>query len=554
MPDSPLRPRYKPSGQVNLARFLPCLPLLVVVSIGIAFGCYGMLVIGVYIPMATVFLCVLPAVGTVWKVVGYTHCRNRSMAGVVGAVCGLAGYLGYYHLDESLRWNVPWPAVDSVPEYVAFRMATDRWEVIHRGVVVRPQQPAPGVQPAALLANADLLSWHWAVFFLEAFMAAGATLGAAVLRASRPYSEKRGRWCVRESLLLEPEAGPALRLAMSEGSVIDWVELYPQRVSADQKHCEVSVWYTPVDRDEDPDADVFVSVNGRQTVRLSPEEAAAFVHLLPALQDIAGPALPGLAADANRSDDLTSARVWSVPAPFAGLAQNPWNRFCSKCLRWGLLLIVPVLPLIALTGGTGLMAKPNLVPIWFLVVYVVGMGLLALVFTGWWLNPERMMAWKLTVAFERHLLRRAVARRPNPLVAATDPRAVFVEMCPRRFWSGTRPRCGDYDLGFLRVDNEQRVVLIEGDYQCYWIPAESILGCSVEPLAAMKTSAALFAVVLHVRLGSGAWEFPFFPLANIEGNVHWERAMALLQRIESMCGRSFGRQPPRPVRAQIPVA
>jgi hypothetical protein len=103
------------------------------------------------------------------------------------------------------------------------------------------------------------------------------------------------------------------------------------------------------------------------------------------------------------------------------------------------------------------------------------------------------------------------------------------------------------------VNFQHRAIVFEGDYHCYWLPAGAILACKVEPLGAMGTTAAPFAVVLHVRLGSGTWELPIFPLANIEGNIGWERAMALTRQIEGMCRRSFGEQPPRPVQAKLPV-
>ncbi len=126
-------------------------------------------------------------------------------------------------------------------------------------------------------------------------------------------------------------------------------------------------------------------------------------------------------------------------------------------------------------------------------------------------------------------------------------------MCPRRFWNGSSPALGEYNQGLMLVDANERVIRFEGDYQRYWIPADSIVSCTVEPLGGMGTTAAMFAVVLQVRIGAGVWEFPFVPLANIEGFIHWERAMWLLSRIEGMTGHAFGQQPPRPVRAEVPV-
>jgi hypothetical protein len=157
----------------------------------------------------------------------------------------------------------------------------------------------------------------------------------------------------------------------------------------------------------------------------------------------------------------------------------------------------------------------------------------------------RLSAW---------LTRRAVAGRPNPLVAAADPRAVYAEMAPRRLWEARRAKCGEVNAGLLLADGVRRVLLFEGDYERYWIPAEAILACDVEALTGMAaTTTALYAVVVRVRLGSGTWEFPFFPLAGIEGRNNWERALALLGRVEQVCGRRFSSPPPAPPRDRGPV-
>lgn len=512
-----------------------------------------MLAVDVYIPVLVVFMCIMPSVGAIWKFVEFTHCRNRVLAGAAGLAFGLTGYLAYYHLDECIRWDVPWSAVDRLPEYIAFRMDTDEWKAAHRGVVILPRNPVAGVRPAVPLANVDFFSFHWLVLAIEATLAAGFPLAVGIGRASRPYSETRGQRCVQETLLVGLDTGRELQTALLLRTVSDWVASNPRRVSADQKHCRISVWYTPSEREQDPDADVYLSIDRSAPIRLEPEETAAFVRLLPSLQDLAGPALADLAKDADASADPTSARVWDVPPPFAGMAQNPRNRFIGRCLLWG-LLFVPVLPLAALVGGTYLLAVgQNPVNVPLVVGYAIGMGFFSIFFTVRWLSPEWNMHWRLTVAFDRHLLRRAIASRPSPLVDHSDSRAIFAEMCPRRHWNGPSPANGEYNQGLMLVDGNERVIRFEGDYQRYWIPADSILACTVEALGGMGTTAAMFAVVLQVRIGSGVWEFPFVPLANIEGNIHWERSMWLLSRIEGMTGHSFGQQPPRPIRAEVPV-
>jgi hypothetical protein len=146
------------------------------------------------------------------------------------------------------------------------------------------------------------------------------------MRVHRLDNTREGRHAGKEQR--KHDTAPAHET--TEGAVAAWVDSRPRKVAADQPHCKVSVWYTPARRGEEPDAAVFVSIAGKRAVRLYPEEAAALVQLLPALQDLAGPALIELARAAGSSAAPDSARVWPVPPPHAGQAQNPRNRVMGQ--------------------------------------------------------------------------------------------------------------------------------------------------------------------------------------------------------------------------------
>jgi hypothetical protein len=265
-----------------------------------------------------------------------------------------------------------------------------------------------------------------------------------------------------------------------------------------------------------------------------------------------------LAAEAEQSGDPTSARVWAIPTPYAGQGQNPWTRFLGKCLLLGLPIVPPLLAVAALVGGTyflSMVAIPNnWVAVWFVVGYVIVVGLACLVFLVWWFHPEHRKAIDFSIQFDHWLLRRAIAARPDPLVAADDTRAWFAEMSPRRLWALGTAKSGEYNQGLLLLAPDRQSILFEGDYERYWIPASAILSCDIEALPGMAaTTAAFYACVLHVRLGSGVWECPLFPLLAIEGANRWERAVALRTRIEELCGRSFSDQPAAPPTDPGPV-
>ena len=551
------RPRYRPSGRVDLDRLPAALALLAATSAAVAAGYCAMIAGGVYFAAISIFFPVAAVAVAPRVAVRRGHCRSPVLAGVFGAVCGLAGYLGYFHLDQCLRWGVPWVAVERLPGYVAFRMETDDWQVVDRGAVLRPKPPAPGVRPVRALAKANWRTWNWGGFFFEALALAVVPLVTGVKTAAEPYSERRRRWCSRESLTLAPAAGSALRQALADGTVAAWVEAGPRKVGAHQEHCKVSVWYTPAADGEEPEVETFLGVGTGPPLRLAPEEAAALVPLLPAVRDIAGPSLAQLADEAERSGDPDSARVRPVPPPYAGRAQNPRNRLRGKCLRWGLTLLPLPLVLGALLGGGYFLAEVaprQQVSVEAVAVGMIAVGIACLVFIRWWFRPERQIPVVLSIRFDHGLIRRAVAERPNPLVAADDSRAVFAEMSPRRLWAQGTAKCGEYNQGLLLVDDGRGALLFEGDYERYWIPAGAVLACDVEALSGMAaTTASFYAVVLRVRLGGGVWEFPFFPLAGIEGGNNLERATALRLRVEGLCGRDFGTPLPAPPRDPGPV-
>jgi hypothetical protein len=554
MNPAPDRPAYRPSGRCDAARLPAALAVLAATAAGITALYCGQIFGGVYISALSVFWPTLLVAGGARAAVKRGHWRNRAVAGALAGACGLLGYLGYFHADQCLRWGVPVTAVERLPGYVAFRMETDQWVKFDRAAALRPLPPAAGIRPERPLAKANFRSWNWAGFAFEVLLLALVPLATAVVSAGEPYSEKSGCWCSRELLTLAPDTVAALRRALAEGTVGAWAESGPRKVGAHQPHGKVVVWYTRAEDGAEPDADVYVTVGGGRPLRLEPEEAAALVTLLPGVLDLEGASLRQLAAEAEQADDPASARVCPVPAPYAGQAQNPRTRRQGRLLVWKLTLLPAPVVVLLLPGGVWFLSEfvvgKNLLPMWSLVVYVLVVGFSCVAWLRWWYRPGHMMPLVKAVRFDHDLLRRAVASRPRPLVAADDPRAVFAEMSPRRFWSGTtRPECGEYNQGLLLVDAARRGILFEGDYDRYWIPAAAIQACDVEALpGAQATTASFWAVVLRVRLGGGTWEFPFFPLANIEGGNRWERAQNLLRRIEAVCGRDFADQPTAPPR------
>jgi len=549
---SRLSPRetYRPSGRSDLWRLVWALPVALIWC-GLMAAFFNLLVaLGYYLLALAVLLPASFSAGLAVRIVRATHCRNRVLAGVLGGAMGLVGYAAYLHADQVLRWNVPWTAVDRLPGYVAFRMETDRWQFLHKGALLRPAQPAPGVVPRRGLAGVNVLSMNWGLLLFDVGVMLLVPLASGTYVAGQPYSESRRRWCDSEKLILAPEAGQSLSAALAADEIDAWVLSQPRKVGEHEPHVTVSVWYTPRGKGADVDWDVFLAINNGPRWRLTPAEAADLTVLLPALQDLAESTEERLAAEAAQSPG--GAQIHPVPPPYAGLAQNEQTMLWGHLLIWTAMIGPAVLACALLPGGVCLLGAAiqrfQLLPNWTIVAYVVVVGLSLMAFLSYWHNPERQMSLELGRRFNHWLLRRAIRQRPAPLVAADDPEAVFVDMSPRRLWGrGVAAHPGEFNQGLLLCDWQREKLLFEGDYACYEIPAAVILDCQIEGLpGAGSNTGGLFGVILQVQVGTGVMELPLFPMRSFTRGNRWQQAAALYAEIESLCGREFTEQPSEP--------
>ena len=155
------RERYIPSGRFDAARLPLVLAWLLGTSAVIAALYMGLLLKGCYISAISVMFPLITAAAFVTAAVRYLNCRSRLLAGVLGAACGLGGYVDYFHLDQCVRWGAPVLAVDRLPGYIVFRLETDQWRWADKAAFLEPQKPQPGVQPQLALANAQFPAVSW---------------------------------------------------------------------------------------------------------------------------------------------------------------------------------------------------------------------------------------------------------------------------------------------------------------------------------------------------------------------------------------------------------
>src|SRR5262245_5606110 len=364
---TPPRQRYIPSGRFDQVRMAVVLLWLIGASAVVAALYEAMLLRGCYFSAISILSPLLVAAGFANRAVRYAHCRSRLLAGALGFACGLFGYLTYFHADQCVRWGAPILAVNRLPGYIVFRMETDQWRWLDKAAVLEPLAPQNAVQPQLPLAGARLLSMSWGLFLFDLGALTLAPLATGIATASRPYSEKQRRWCVCESLFVSKAAGAELRAALRHDSIAEWALSEPERAIEHRPHCKVTLWYVPWDKDTEFDGEVFLSLDGGCRLRLNSAESAAFIGLLPDMQDIVGQALTDDAEPASTDPALT--RIWSVPAPYGGPKQTQTQRALER-LRNGAITIGPAIAaLVALVGGTMLLPL-LMVPFWVAPLYV----------------------------------------------------------------------------------------------------------------------------------------------------------------------------------------
>lgn len=557
MPPIERRPRYRPSGRFHPQRLLMAALVLTALSLAIA------LWLALWLAFAWHFLvisAVFPIFALGWivhRTVERAHLRNPPLAMTLAACCAAAAYLGFFHLDHCLRWGASPLAVHNLPQYIAFRMETDQWRWHGKGATLEPVQPAPGIVPLRPLAAAKMASLNWSVFAIELMLLAGVAGGTAFATARRPYSEHRGTWLDAAQLTLAPEASNTLKQALRERSLTDWAAAGPRLVGEHESHTKVFLWYVPGGAGDDIDADACIAIGEGPGELLELDEIAALIPLFPGLQEIAA-SQDELAREAEATNEPTGARIWKVPPPYAGPVDNPRCRFrwrlIVRSMQLAPLLIAPGLLAAGVGIGYLLTEVMGLLPSWFVVVTVIASAAASLLLVRYWYDPHRPLWMVFGRRYNQRLLLAAIASRPDPLVAAAEPDAITAEMCPRRLWlAGGNSRCGESNLGLMLLDHVRRVLIFEGDYERYWIPAAAILYARIERIPIGEpTTASFYGVVLQVRLASRAWELPLFPLEGVPGNNRWEQAGMLLGRIEELCQRSFaGEQssPPEPAPA-----
>jgi hypothetical protein len=502
------RPRYQPSGQLAGQSFLAAALVTLLAS-----ACFSVLLYlvyrgGIYFILLTPLLVALPLAGLISWTVRSSHCRNPWLAACLAGVAALIFYLGYFH--TGLIWQIGLDnthRLDLLPRYIKMRMETD---VVRDAA--RPNPQAVPQQP-----NDIQTVVNWVMFATELGIVGAMLIGVGWGTARKPYSEETGQWMSEESATLPPGSGPILVQALNDGTFAEAAAQATPEARAAPPYTTVTLYYGK-DQDQKPLFPVYCTIKEAtgwrnrallDRVRLSPVETAQLANLFPSLT--AAGTSPDAAAVAEITPaDRTHGQIRKVEGPFQGRVFTPLNHWIANSF-----LVLPMAAFFILGGGGLVVMNTNRqVGPWpgeTAGFFLMGAG--AVFFCAAYLVLRR---FPLHEFYYRWQARKELRLRGDCLVSPDDPDALFVNVTPRENWRKLKLQLST-DVGFLRIDGEQRRLLFEGDSERYEIPAEAILACDVEarkPLEQNNSHAhpdPFYYTVVRVRLADRIAEIPFFP-------------------------------------------
>ena len=206
---------YVPSGKVNVLLLIPLMLVGALIAVVMAF----VLLLtedGFYFYFFTPLIVSLPVMGAIFVIVRWSRCRNRGLAGLVGAVLMFVYYEGYWELSYIDNIVVRGPAavaavtriggLSGLPGYVVYRCKTSRPVQFGHD---NPKNPRP--------PNVVEIGFNSCFFGLETLMVA--VLGIVVGRdyGGRVYSERWKRWTSKREFRWPSETAPRVMAAIERG-------------------------------------------------------------------------------------------------------------------------------------------------------------------------------------------------------------------------------------------------------------------------------------------------------------------------------------------------
>jgi hypothetical protein len=421
--------------------------------------------------------------GGLTLIVGWAHCRNRWLAAGVGVLAAVISYVGYYECCF-LHDAPPQFAgrIDLLPRYIALRMKTDVAEDVGRAV----DQKKPRDSNVYL---------NWFTSSFELLCVVGICVAFAWNRARRAYCQELEQWMRREKAILPSNAWRAILAALEAGQLEKFVANTPKGSDA-QTACHLVLEYVEPHSGFVLDYPVYASVEAlpepgsarmfqkirRTQLRQAKLEVAEVLILRPLFPKLAQRLAEQHAELRDLPLEVPIAPSTEVPATeLAQVTPVPERYRQTVRTRWYPLWVnlIGLTPMVYFFGGIGLigggawLVTEKAMPLGWAMIPVGAVGFAWGVYTGLYCLCVAENRW-----IERRL-RAEIGRRPDYLVDPRDPASIYVSLIPREHFAKVRLTMSS-DLLLLKIDEPQRLLVMEGDCDRYRIPGGAITTCEPE--------------------------------------------------------------------------
>ena len=181
----------------------------------------------------------------------FAKCRNGRVSGCLGGASGLIAYLAYYYFSASFAANLQFVNPQVLPAYIEWRLETDISKKHDERIPDHLLKPSYGM---------NVFNFVCELGFLIAL-----PLHSGRNRSRRAYSVARSEWFQSETVNFPPYSGEALRQAMNQGELDQFLKKYSAGADKNSS-CQVVVEY-PLEDGQLTDETAYISIHDHRVVK-----------------------------------------------------------------------------------------------------------------------------------------------------------------------------------------------------------------------------------------------------------------------------------------------
>lgn len=175
----------------------------------------------------------------------FAKCRNGRVSGFLGGASGIFAYLAYYYFSACFAANLQLVNPQVLPAYIEWRLETDISKKHDDRIPDHLRKPSYGLnvfnfvyELGILVALPFHLGWN---------------------RSRRAYSVARSEWLQTETVNFPPYSGEALRQALNQSELDQFLTKFPAGADA-RASCQIVVEY-PLDDGQLTDEPAYISIH-----------------------------------------------------------------------------------------------------------------------------------------------------------------------------------------------------------------------------------------------------------------------------------------------------